>query len=99
VSKLRPLGDRVLVQALEGEQKTKSGIVLPESAQEKSNQAKVIAVGPGKYDDGKLIKPEVKAGDTVLFSEYAGQKVKIDGEEYQIIRADDILALFESKSE
>jgi chaperonin GroES len=95
VSKLRPLSDRVLVQAIEGEQKTKSGIVLPESAQEKSNQAKVIAVGPGKYDDGKLIKPEVKTGDMVLFSEYAGQKVKIDGEEYQIIRVDDILAVFE----
>ena len=93
--KLRPLGDRVLVSPLEGELKTKSGIVLPESAQEKSNQAKVVAVGPGKHEDGKLIKPEVKVGDKVLYSEYAGQKVKVEGDEYQIIRSDDILAVFE----
>jgi chaperonin GroES len=96
VLKLRPLGDRVLVQLLEAEQKTKSGIVLPESAQEKSNQAKVIAVGPGKIgDDNERIKPEVKVGDTVLFSEYAGQKVKVEDDEYQIVRLDDILAVFE----
>ena len=94
MSKLRPLGDRVVVKALEAELKTKSGIVLPESAQEKSNQAKVVAVGPGKLnEDGEYIKPEVKEGDTVLYSEYAGQKVKIDGDEFQIIRLDDILAL------
>ncbi len=95
MSKLRPLGDRVLVKALDQEKKTKSGIVLPESAQDKSNEAEVVAVGPGKFEDGKRVAPEVKVGDTVLFSEYAGQKVKIDGDEYQIIRQDDILAVFE----
>jgi chaperonin GroES len=93
MSTLRPLGDRVVVKALDAELKTKSGIVIPESAQEKSNQAKVVAVGPGKLDeDGKFIKPEVKEGDVVLFSEYAGQKVKVNGEEFQIVRLDDILA-------
>ncbi len=96
--KLRPLGDRILVKALDQEVKTKSGIVLPESAQEKSNEAKVVAVGPGKYNDGKLIAPEVKVNDLVLYSEYAGQKVKIDGEEYQIIREDDILAVFDKSA-
>ncbi len=95
MSKLRPLGDRVLVKAVDQEQKTKSGIVLPESAKEKPNEAEVVAVGPGKYEDGKLVAPEVKKGDVVLFSEYAGQKVKMDGAEYQIIRLDDILAVFE----
>jgi chaperonin GroES len=92
---LRPLGDRVLLKPLEQETKTKSGIVLPESVQQKSNEAKVVAVGPGKYEDGKLIKPEVKVGDVVLYSEYAGQKVKIDDVEHQIIRLDDILAVYE----
>lgn len=95
MAKLRPLGDRVLVKQLDKETKTKSGIVLPDSASEKSNEAEVIAVGPGKYEDGKLVAPEVKKGDVVLYSEYAGQKVKIDGTEHQIIRADDILAVFE----
>lgn len=92
---LRPLGDRVLVKMLDREQKTKSGIVLPESASAKSNEAEVVAVGPGKYEDGKLVAPDVKKGDMVLFSEYAGQKVKVDDVEYQIVRADDILAVFE----
>lgn len=96
MSHLRPLGDRVVVQAVSAETKTKSGIVLPEGSQEKSNQGKVISVGPGKLDDnGKLVVPEVKPGDTVLFSEYAGQKVKLDTEEYQIVRADDILAVLD----
>lgn len=95
MSKLRPLGDRVIVKALDQERKTKSGIVLPESTNERSNEAEVVAVGPGKYEDGKLVAPEVKKGDVVLFSEYAGQKVKVDGAEYQIIRQDDILAVLE----
>jgi chaperonin GroES len=93
MSKLRPLGDRLVVQELTQETKTKSGIVLPESAKEKSNEAKVVAIGPGFYQDGKLIAPDVKVGDTVLYSEYAGQKIKVDGEEFQIIRLDDVLAV------
>ena len=97
MSALRPLGDRVLVKPVEQEIKTKSGIMLPESAQEKSNTAEVVAVGPGFYQDGKLIAPEVKPGDRILYSEYAGQKVKIDGTEHQIIRLDDILAVYTKK--
>lgn len=94
-SKLRPLGDHVIIKAVTQEAKTKSGIFLPESTQEKSNQAEVVAVGPGKHVDGKLVAPEVKPGEIVLYSEYAGQKVKIDDTEYQIIRLDDILAVLE----
>ncbi len=96
MSKVRPLGDRVLVKPIENkEAKTKTGILLPESAQEKSNEAEVVAVGPGFYQEGKLIAPDVKAGDRILYSEYAGQKLKIDGVEHQIIRLDDILAVFD----
>lgn len=93
--KLRPLGDRVIVQEVKRETKTKSGIMLPESAKEKSNEAKIVAVGPGFYQDGKLIAPDVKVGDTVMYSEYSGQKVKVDGEEFSIIRLDDILAVLD----
>ncbi len=93
MSKLRPLGDRVVIKPVEQEAKTKSGIMLPESAQEKSNQGEVVAVGPGFYQEGKLIAPEVKVGDTILYSEYAGQKVKVDGKEFQVVRLDDILAI------
>ena len=95
MSKLRPLGDRVIVKEVARETKTKSGIVLPESAKEKSNEAEVVSVGPGKYEDGKLVAPEVKKGDVVLYSEYSGQKVKVDGVELQIIRLDDILAVLD----
>lgn len=95
--KLRPLGDRVVVTALAAETTTRSGLVLPESAGEKSNQGTVVAVGPGKLEDGKRVAPDVKTGDIVLYSEYAGQKVKFDDAEYQIIRADDIMAVVEAK--
>ena len=95
MSKLRPLGDRVIVKEMKTETKTKSGIVLPESAKEKSNEAEVVSVGPGKYEDGKLVAPEIKKGDIVLYSEYAGQKVKIDGQEFTIIRLDDVMAVIE----
>ncbi len=94
-SKLRPLGDRVIVKPVDRETKTKSGIVLPDSAQEKSNEGIVVAVGPGFYQDGKLVALSVKVGDKVLFSEYAGQKVKVDGVDHQIVRHDDILVVFE----
>lgn len=91
--KLQPLGDHVIVQALESEEKTKSGIVIPDSAQEKPIQGKVIAVGTGRYEDGKKIPLEVKAGEKVIYSKYGGTDVKIEGEEYLILSERDILAI------
>lgn len=93
--KIRPLGDRVVIKRLEAEETTKSGIVLPGSAKEKPQEAEVVAVGPGGVVDGKEIKMEVKAGDKVLFSKYSGTEVKMDGEEYTILRQNDILAVVE----
>ena len=93
--KIRPLGDRVVIKKLEAEEKTKSGIVLTGTAKEKPQEAEVVAVGPGGYVDGKEVKMEVKVGDKVLFSKYAGTEVKVDGEEYTIIKQDDILAVVE----
>ncbi|APM37781.1 co-chaperone GroES [Clostridium kluyveri] len=93
--KIRPLGDRVVIKKIEAEETTKSGIVLPGSAKEKPQEAEIVAVGPGGVIDGKEIKMEVKVGDRVLFSKYAGNEVKIDGVEYTILRQDDILAIIE----
>ncbi|MFL0194094.1 co-chaperone GroES [Clostridium sp. WILCCON 0269] len=93
--KIRPLGDRVVIKKIEAEETTKSGIVLPGSAKEKPQEAEIVAVGPGGVVDGKEIKMEVKVGDRVLFSKYAGNEVKIDGVEYTILRQDDILAIVE----
>jgi chaperonin GroES len=93
--RIRPLGDRVVIKKLEAEEKTKSGIVLTGTAKEKPQEAEVVAVGPGGYVDGKEVKMEVKVGDKVLFSKYAGTEVKVDGEEYTIIKQDDILAVVE----
>ncbi|MBM7581931.1 chaperonin GroES [Caldicoprobacter guelmensis] len=93
--KLRPLGDRVVIKALETEETTKGGIVLPSSAKEKPQMAEVIAVGPGGMVDGKEIKMEVKVGDKVIYSKYAGTEVKLDNEEYIIVRQSDILAVVE----
>jgi chaperonin GroES len=94
--KIRPLNDRILVKRLEEEEKTKGGIIIPDSAKEKPMEGKVIAVGKGKKtDDGKLIKLEVKAGDKILFSKYAGNEVNIDGVEHIIMREDDILGIIE----
>ncbi|RMH82164.1 MAG: co-chaperone GroES [Calditrichaeota bacterium] len=94
--KVRPLADRVVVQPLEEETKTPGGIYLPETAKEKPMRGKVIAVGEGKRsDDGKRIPPEVKAGDVVIYSKYAGTEFKIDAEEYLILRESDILAIVE----
>ncbi len=93
--KIRPLGDRVVIKRLEAEETTKSGIVLPGSAKEKPQEAEVVAVGPGGVVDGKEIKMEVKVGDKVLFSKYSGTEVKMDGEEYIIVRQNDILAVVE----
>ncbi len=94
--KLKPLSDRVLIKRLEGEEVTKGGIIIPDSAKEKPIKGLVVAAGPGKTsDDGKTITMNVKAGDTVLFSKYAGTEIKIDGEDHLVMREDDILAIIE----
>jgi chaperonin GroES len=94
--KLRPLHDRVVVKRLEQETKTASGIVIPDNAAEKPDQGEVVAVGPGKRDDqGKLVAMDVKVGDRVLFGKYAGQSVKVDGEELMVMREDDLMAVIE----
>ena len=90
---LVPLGDRVVLKQVEAEETTKSGIVLPGQAQEKPQQAEVIAVGPGGVVDGKEIKMEVAVGDKVIYSKYSGTEVKLDGEEYIIVKQNDILAV------
>jgi len=91
---LRPLGERVIVRALPQEEKTKSGIILPDTAKEKPQQGEVMAVGEGKVsDDGKVIAMNVKAGDKVLYGKYSGTEVKIEGEEYLIIKESEILAI------
>ena len=93
--KLVPLGDRVVFKQLEAEETTKSGIVLPGQAQEKPQQAEVIAVGPGGVVEGKEVKMEVAVGNKVIYSKYAGTEVKLDGEEYIIVKQSDILAIVE----
>ena len=91
--KLVPLGDRVVLKQLEAEETTKSGIVLPGQAQEKPQQAEVVAVGPGGVVDGKEVKMEVVVGDKVIYSKYSGTEVKMDGTEYIIVKQNDILAI------
>ena len=94
--KIRPLQDRVIVKRLAEEEKTKGGIIIPDTAKEKPIEGIVVAVGKGKTgDDGKLIKPDVKAGDKILFGKYSGTEVKIDGVEHLIMREDDILGVIE----
>ena len=93
--KLVPLGDRVVLKQLEAEEKTKSGIILTSAAQEKPQEAEVVAVGPGGVVDGKEIKMEVKVGDQVIYSKYAGTEVKLDEEELIVVRQSDILAVIE----
>lgn len=91
---LKPLGDRIVIEALEMEEKTASGIVLPDSAKEKPQEGKIVAVGAGRVlDNGERLAPEVKEGDTVIYSKYAGTEVKVDGKEYLILRESDILAI------
>lgn len=92
---VKPLGDRVVIKSVEMEETTKSGIVLPGSAKEKPQLAKVLAVGPGGMVDGKEVTMNVKVGDQVIYSKYAGTEVKIDGEELIIVRQSDILAIVE----
>ncbi len=92
--KIKPLGERVLVEPVKEEQAVKGGIIIPDSAKEKPQEGKVIAVGTGKLDEnGKVIPFNVKKGDTVLMPKYGGTEVKVDGKEYQIMREEDILAI------
>ena len=93
---LRPLHDRILVQRIEEDEQKVGGIIIPDSAKEKPQQGKVIAVGAGKPDkDGKKIALDVKQGDTILFGKYSGQEVRVDGEDYLIMREDEVLAVIE----
>ena len=95
---LRPLHDRILVQRTEEEEQKVGGIIIPDSAKEKPQQGKIIAVGKGRIEkDGKVTPLDVKAGDTVLFGKYAGQEIKIDGNEYLIIREEEVLGVIEKK--
>jgi chaperonin GroES len=91
--KIQPLADRIVVKVLEAEEVTRGGIVLPQTAQEKPQQAEVMEVGKGKVSDGKVIAPEVKKGDKVLFGKYSGTEITIDGKEYLILKEEDILAI------
>ena len=94
--KIRPLGDRVLVKRIAEEEKTKGGIIIPDTAKEKPQEGKVVAVGKGKKnDDGKVTPLDVKAGDRILFGKYSGSEVKLDGEEHLILREEDILGIIE----
>jgi chaperonin GroES len=93
MTQIKPLADRVLIEELEAEEKTASGIILPDSAKEKPQQAKVLEVGSGKVDDGKRVPLEVKKGDRVLFSQYSGEEIKIKGKDLRIIKEEDILAI------
>ena len=96
MAKLRPLGDKILVKRVEAESKTKSGIVLPDTAKEKPKRGKVLAVGEGRRSDkGERIAPGVKKGDEVIFTSYAGTEIKLDGEELMIMSEDDVLAVVE----
>jgi len=91
--KLQPMGDRLVVKPIQSEEKTKSGIYLPDTAKEKPQEGKVIAVGPGKMtDEGKRIAPDVEVGDIIIYTKYGGSEIKIDGEEFIIMREGDILA-------
>src|SRR5512147_472904 len=95
--KIRPLQDRVIVQRVQEEEKTKGGIIIPDTAKEKPQQGKIIAVGKGKVnDDGKVTPLDVKVGDTILFGKYSGSEIKLNGEEHLIMREEDILGVVEA---
>ena len=93
MANVQPLGDRVLLQPLEAEEKTSGGIIVPDSAKEKPQEGKVIAIGKGKVEDGKVIPIEVKVGDKVLYGKYSGTEIKVNGEEMLIVKEEDILAV------
>ena len=94
---IKPLGDRVLIQVLEDELQKQGSLYIPDTAKEKPQEGKVIAVGKGRYEDGKLIPLDVKVGDIVLYGKYSGTDIKHDGKEYLIVRETDILAIIEKK--
>ncbi|MBI2870715.1 MAG: co-chaperone GroES [Candidatus Omnitrophica bacterium] len=94
---IKPLGDRVIIEVLESDEKTKSGLYLPDTAKEKPQEGKVMAVGPGRsLESGKVIPPQVKAGDRVIFGKYTGDEIKVGDKEYLIIRESDILGVVKS---
>ena len=93
--KIKPVADNILVEPMEREQKLPSGLVIPDSAKEKPQEGKVIAVGPGKMEHGQLLKPEVKTGDVVLYKRYGGDEIKVEGKDYMMISASDVLAVIE----
>ncbi len=96
--KLRPLGDRLVVEPLEAEEKTKGGIILPDTAKEKPQEGKVVAAGKGKLDEnGKTVAMEVKVGDKILYGKYSGTEITVDGKEYMILREEDVLAVVDEK--
>jgi len=96
MDKIRPLGDRILVKRIKEEEKTKGGIIIPDTAKEKPQEGKVVAVGKGKKtEEGKVITLDVKAGDRILFGKYSGSEIKLEGEEHLILREDDILGILE----
>jgi len=93
--KMRPLSDRVVVRRVDEEEKTAGGIIIPDTAKDKPQEGTIVAVGPGRTEDGKTIKLDVKKGDRILFGKYAGTEIKLDGEEHIIMREDDILGVIE----
>ena len=92
-SRIRPLHDRIIVKGIEGEEQSAAGIIIPDTAKEKPQEGKVIAVGEGRREDGKVIPMDIKRGDLVLYGKYAGTEVKIDGEDHLILREDDVLGI------
>ena len=94
-TKIRPLHDRVIVKRIEETEKTKGGIIIPDTAKEKPQEGRVVAVGPGRLEEGKVISLDVEAGDKILFGKYSGTEIKLDGEEHLILREDDILGVIE----
>lgn len=96
MSKIKPLGDKILVEVLEAEEKTKGGIILPDTAKEEKSEGKVVSVGPGKVlESGKVQPLEVKAGDKVIFGKYSGDEILIDGKKHKIIKENEVLAVYE----
>ena len=93
--KVRPLHDRVIIKRIEEEEKTRGGIIIPDTAKEKPQEGRVVAVGPGRHDDGKVIPLDVKAGDKILFGKYSGAEIKLNGEEHLILKEEDILGIIE----
>jgi chaperonin GroES len=95
--KLQPLEDRIVVKPSEGEETTVSGLVIPDTAKEKPQEGEVVSVGPGRFEDGNRVPLDVKVGDTVIYSKYGGTEVKVDGDEYLILSARDVLAVTKKK--